>query len=71
MQKKLSKILVLIVMVCLTFAGCTFLTIDPVKFYSATVATVGDEKITRQDLRNAYESYGYYYYVYQQKKTPA
>lgn len=61
MRNKLTKVLILLLMVTFTLTGCSFLYVNPVKFYSAVVATVGDESITRQDLINAYNDYGYYF----------
>ena len=66
MRKHFTKILILVLMVAFTLSGCSVLSVNKVKFYSATVATVGDEVITRQDLIDAYDSYGYYYFAYQQ-----
>ena len=66
MRKHFTKILILVLMVAFTLSGCSVLSVNEVKFYSATVATVGNETITRQDLIDAYDSYGYYYFAYQQ-----
>ena len=57
----------MIVSCCLT--GCSTFSIDYVKFYNETVATVNNEKIIRYDLINAYNNYGYQYYVTQQGQS--
>lgn len=46
--------------------GCSTFSIDNVKFYNETVAVVKGENITRFDLMNTYNNYGYTYYVTQQ-----
>lgn len=60
---------IMIVSCCLT--GCSTFSIDYVKFYNETVAVVNEEKISRYDLLNAYNSYGNQYYVTQQGMSEA
>lgn len=52
-----------------TLVGCATFSIDKVKYYNEVVAKVGDTKITRYELLNAYENYGYNYYVSQQSQS--
>jgi len=60
--KKLSAILICLLMIfTCAFAGCAGFKIDKVKYYNEVLAKVGDEKITRYDLLNAYSTYGDYY----------
>ncbi|MCQ2564554.1 MAG: SurA N-terminal domain-containing protein, partial [Clostridia bacterium] len=62
-MKKLSALLLcLLMIVTCALAGCATFSIDKVKYYNEVVATVGEEKITRFDLLNAYSSYGQSYY---------
>ncbi|MCQ2555952.1 MAG: SurA N-terminal domain-containing protein, partial [Clostridia bacterium] len=62
-MKKLSALLLcLLMIVTCALAGCATFSIDKVKYYNEVVATVGEEKITRYDLLNAYSSYGQNYY---------
>ena len=49
--------------------GCAGFSIDKVKYYNEVLAKVGDENITRFDLINAYNSYGYQTYVTQQGQS--
>lgn len=51
------------------FMGCSTFSVDTVKFYNETVAVVDGEKITRFELINSYNNYGYSYYVSQQGLT--
>ncbi len=65
-MKKLSALLIcLLMIVTCALAGCSTFSIDKVRYYNEVVATVGEEKITRFDLLNAYSSYGQSYYVSQ------
>lgn len=52
-----------------SLAGCATFSINKVKYYNETVATVGDTHITRYDLLSAYNSYGSTYYVQQQGQS--
>lgn len=66
-MKKFSLLIICFMMVlscCLT--GCSKFSVNQVKYYNEVVATVGDDQITRFDLINDYNSYGYSYYVSQQ-----
>ncbi|MBR6778624.1 MAG: hypothetical protein IKM43_00510 [Clostridia bacterium] len=65
-MKKLSAILLcLLMIVTCGLAGCATFSINKVKYYNETLATVGNTHITRFDLLNAYNNYGYNYYVSQ------
>lgn len=69
MKKFTALILCLLMIVTFSFAGCATFSIDPVKYYNEIVAEVGNTKIKRYELVNAYNSYGYTYFVVQQNKT--
>ena len=65
-MKKFSAFLVcLLMIITCALTGCATFSIDKVKYYNEVVATVGEEKITRYDLLNAYSSYGQNYYASQ------
>ena len=70
MESILKKVSILIMsflfVVACTLSGCAGFSINRVKYYNEVIATVGDSEITRFDLLNAYNSYGYNYYVTQQ-----
>lgn len=69
MKKKLLIFVLCLLMVVPVLAGCASFPVDPVKYYNAVVATVGDTEITRSDLLSAYNSYGYSTYVSSQGQT--
>ncbi len=50
-------------MVMVVLTGCSTFTIDKVKYYNEVVAKVGEQNITRFELINAYNNYGYTNYV--------
>ena len=52
---------------CLT--GCSTFSINYVKYYNETVATVNNYNITRFELLNAFDNYGEDYFVTQQGKS--
>ncbi len=56
-------------MLVVVLTGCSTFKVDKVKYYNEVIAKIGDENITRFDLINAYNSYGYNSYVTQQGKT--
>lgn len=65
--KKFSAfILCLLFVVTCALTGCATFSIDKVKYYNETLATVGKEHITRYDLLSAYTGYGENYFVTQQ-----
>lgn len=69
-MKKVSILFIcLLMVVSCCFMGCSTFSINDVKFYNETVAVVNDEKITRFDLLNSYNSYGQSYFVTQQGMT--
>ena len=59
--------LLLVISCC--FAGCSTFKVDEVKYYNETVAEVNGYKITRHELINSYNNYGYNYYVSQQGQS--
>lgn len=59
--------LLLVISCC--FAGCSTFKVDYVKYYNETVAEVNGDKISRHELINSYNNYGYNYYVSQQGKS--
>lgn len=69
-MKKFTTICVaFIIMVMVVLTGCAGFTINKVDYYNEVVAKVGEQNITRFDLINAYNNYGYSYYVSQQGQT--
>lgn len=69
-MKKFSLVIIcFIIFISCTFAGCSTFSVDYVKYYNETVAKVYDDEISRFELLNAYNSYGYSYYVSQQGKS--
>lgn len=70
LMKKFSTIcLAFIVMLMVVLTGCSTFTIDKVSYYNEIVAKVGNQNITRFELVNAYNNYGYSTYVTQQGQT--
>ena len=65
MKKFSAIVLCLLMMVTFTLSGCAGFSINYVRYYNEVVATVGNTKITRYELLNAYSSYGQSYYVEQ------
>lgn len=63
MKRKLLILILCLLVIVPTLAGCGSFSVNPVKFYNAVVAKVEDTNITRQDLLSAYNSYGYTNYV--------
>lgn len=68
-KKFFALLIICLLTITGTLAGCATFSIDKVKYYNEVVAKVGDTKITRYELLNAYENYGYNYYVSQQSQT--
>lgn len=58
-------------MLMVTLTGCSTFSIDKVKYYNEVVARVGNDNITRFDLVNAYNNYGYTNYVTQMGQSEA
>lgn len=56
-------------MLMVVLTGCSTFTIDKVSYYNEIVARVGEQNITRFELVNAYNNYGYSTYVTQQGQT--
>ena len=65
MKKFTTVFMTLIIMLMVVLTGCSTFSIDKVKYYNEVVAKVGGENITRFDLVNAYNNYGYTNYVTQ------
>lgn len=69
-MKKFSTIcLAFIVMLMVVLTGCSTFAVDKVSYYNEIVAKVGNQNITRFELVNAYNNYGYSTYVTQQGQT--
>lgn len=69
-MKKFTTIVMTCLIVLVTvLTGCSTFRVDKVKYYNEILAKVGDEYITRFDLINAYNSYGYTTYAVQQGLT--
>ncbi len=69
MKKFSAFILCLLFMITCGLAGCAGFSVNRVKYYNETVATVGNTHITRYELLTAYNSYGSNYYVSQLGKS--
>ncbi len=65
MKKFTTVFMTLLIMLVAVLTGCAGFSIDKVKYYNEVLAKVGDETITRFDLVNAYNNYGYTNYVTQ------
>lgn len=69
-MKKITVLLMtLLMVVTCCFAGCSTFKVDYVKYYNEVVAEVNGYQITRHELINSYNNYGYSYYVSQQGKS--
>lgn len=69
-MKKITVLLItLLMVVTCCFAGCSTFKVDYVKYYNEVVAEVNGYQITRHELINSYNNYGYSYYVSQQGKS--
>ena len=69
MKKVTTIFMTLIIMLVVVLSGCSTFTIDKVKYYNEIVARVGEHNITRFELIEAYNNYGYTNYVTQQGKS--
>lgn len=65
-KKFFALIIICLITLTCSLAGCATFSIDKVKYYNEVVAKVGDTNITRYELLSAYNNYGYNYYVTQQ-----
>lgn len=63
MKKKLLILILCLLVFIPTLAGCGSFAVNPIKYYNAVVAKVGDTNISRYELLSAYNSYGYENYV--------
>lgn len=64
-MKKFGKILICLCLMCsFAFTGCSLVQRNTERYLNRTVATVGETKITKQELINAYNSYGSQYIQY-------
>ena len=62
MFKKLCSVLAVVMMGFAVFAGCDLVTLDTNRYLNQVVATAGENvKITKEDLRQGYASFGYQY----------
>ncbi len=69
MKKITVLVMALLLVVTCCFAGCSTFKVDYVKYYNEVVAEVNGYQITRHELINSYNNYGYSYYVSQQGKS--
>ncbi len=69
MKKFTTIVMTCLIMLVAVLTGCSTFKVDKVKYYNEVLAKVGDECITRFDLVNAYNGYGYNTYVTQQGQT--
>lgn len=69
MKKFTTICMAFIIMVMVMLTGCSTFSVDKVSYYNEVVAKVGDEKIIRFDLINAYNNYGYNQFVTQQGQS--
>ena len=69
MKKFTTICMAFIIMLMMVLTGCAGFTINKVDYYNEIVAKVGEQNITRFDLINAYNSYGYTNFVTQQGQT--
>ena len=69
MKKFTTIVMTCLIMLVAVLTGCSTFKVDKVKYYNEVLAKVGDECITRFDLVNAYNSYGYNTYVTQQGQS--
>lgn len=69
MKKFTTLLMTCLIMLVVVLTGCSTFRIDKVKYYNEVLARVGNENITRFDLINAYNSYGYTNYVTQQGQS--
>ena len=69
MKKFTTIFMAFIISLMVVLTGCSTFSIDKVKYYNEVVARVGNENITRFDLVNAYNNYGYNTYVTQGGKS--
>ena len=65
MKKFTTIFMTFIIMLMVVLTGCAGFKINKVDYYNEVVAKVGNENITRFDLINAYNNYGYTNYVTQ------
>ncbi len=65
MKKFTTIFMAFILMLMVVLTGCSTFSIDKVKYYNEVLAKVGNDNITRFDLVNAYNNYGYTTYVTQ------
>lgn len=69
MKKFTTIVMTCLIMLVAVLTGCSTFKVDKVKYYNEVLAKVGDECITRFELINAYNSYGYNTYVTQQGQS--
>ena len=69
MKKFTTILMTCLIMLVVVLTGCSTFRVDKVQYYNEVLAKVGEDKITRFDLINAYNSYGYNTYVSQSGQT--
>ena len=65
MKKFTTIFMTFIIMLMVVLTGCSTFRINKVEYYNEVLAKVGSENITRFDLVNAYNNYGYTNFVTQ------
>ena len=60
-----------LIMLVVVLTGCSAFRVDKVKYYNEVLAKVGNDNITRFDLINAYNNYGYSNFVTQGGQSEA
>jgi len=65
MKKFTTILMTCLIMLVVVLTGCSSFRIDKVKYYNEVLAKIGNDNITRFDLINAYNSFGYTNYVTQ------
>lgn len=65
MKKKFIAI-ILVVFMCITFSGCSLVSLNATRYSDEVVCKVGDETITRNEISSLFNTYYSYYSQYQQ-----
>lgn len=71
MKKVTTILMTCLIMLVVVLTGCASFKVDKVKYYNEVLAKVGSDNITRFDLINAYNNFGYSNYVTQGGQSEA
>ena len=71
MKKFTTILMTCLIMLVVVLTGCASFKVDKVKYYNEVLAKVGSDNITRFDLINAYNNYGYSNFVTQGGQSEA